>query len=318
MWRPLVENRMRRCVVIVSGFFEWTSRGRADATKQPHFVRRRDGQLMMLAGLYDVFTPPSATPLDFAADDGREADEGGNEFVVSSTDPLHSFSIITMRASKEIRFLHDRMPCILQSDEEVDLWLNSEDPFQSLSRILRAFPAADLEIYQVPPLVNQLSNRGPQCIMPAAEHARSSGIASFFRRSAAIVAVASSSDTTPQLQGAVTASPVSSPGAPPLTDDVAPDGDDDDNDDDEKVRSLIIVDEDDPDLKLALELSALESAPSSGASSSTTKRKRASDQTTCDDDDDDNDKPRSAPSKSKFDFRQFLAANQKSSASPKE
>jgi hypothetical protein len=125
------------------------------------------------------------------------------------------------------------MPCILQSDEEVDLWLNSEDPFQSLSRILRAFPAADLEIYQVPPLVNQLSNRGPQCIMPAAEHARSSGIAAFFRRPAAIVAAASAaSDTTPQLQGAaVAASPVSSPGAPPLTDDVAPDGDDDDNDD---------------------------------------------------------------------------------------
>jgi putative SOS response-associated peptidase YedK len=175
LWRPLTEAK--RCVVVVDGFFEWTTHGRANATKQPHFVRRIDGQLLYLAGLYDEFVP-SASAVALAADDGEEDDAGERDVVVTTA--AFAFTIITMRASREIRFLHGRMPCVLQSDAEIDAWLNPANPFAAVTRYLRAYPAAQLEIFQVSPLVNSPANRGPDVILPAKEHAKN-GIAALFR-----------------------------------------------------------------------------------------------------------------------------------------
>jgi putative SOS response-associated peptidase YedK len=175
LWRPLTEAK--RCVVVVDGFFEWSSHGRPNATKQPHFVRRIDGQLLYLAGLYDEFVP-SASAVALAADDGEEDDLGERDVVVTTA--AFAFTIITMRASREIRFLHGRMPCVLQSDAEIDAWLNPANPFAAVTRYLRAYPAAQLDIFQVSPLVNSQANRGPDVILPAKEHAKN-GIAALFR-----------------------------------------------------------------------------------------------------------------------------------------
>ncbi len=302
LWRPLIETK--RCVVVVDGFFEWTNNRGKHAAKEPHFARRRDGKLMAIAGLYDVFVPPNAESVELAADDGCEDDVGERDVVVTRAEPLYSFTIITMRASTEIRFLHDRMPCILQTDEEIDAWL-SDEPFRSVTRLLRAFPAADLEIYQVPSLVNQLSQRGPQCIMPADEHARSAGIAAYFRRPAAAQPVAAAPPPPPADAESAAASDVPAPPLSPLATDVpAP------------PLSPPLVDfaafahdESDPDLALALRLSAQEA---DAATAPSPKRKR--DGGGDDDDNDDGDadaQPRRSPSSQKFDFRAFVAAHVK-------
>lgn len=39
----------KRCVIIAQGFFEWLKK----TEKVPHFIKRRDGKLLCLAGLYD-------------------------------------------------------------------------------------------------------------------------------------------------------------------------------------------------------------------------------------------------------------------------
>src|SRR5690349_9816696 len=43
----------RRCLVVADGFYEWRPDGRA---KQPFYVRRRDGGVLALAGLWARFT----------------------------------------------------------------------------------------------------------------------------------------------------------------------------------------------------------------------------------------------------------------------
>jgi len=72
----------RRCLVPADGFFEWVSRA------QPFYFHPRSHGLFAFAGLW-----------------ARSRDAAGNE--------LHSFTIITTRASELVRPIHDRMPIVL-------------------------------------------------------------------------------------------------------------------------------------------------------------------------------------------------------------
>jgi putative SOS response-associated peptidase YedK len=49
MWTTM--KRSKRCIVVAQGFYEWLKKG---SQKIPHFTRRKDGQLMCLAGLWDM------------------------------------------------------------------------------------------------------------------------------------------------------------------------------------------------------------------------------------------------------------------------
>lgn len=48
MWTPM--KKRKRCVVVCQGFYEWLKKGKE---KIPHFIRRKDGNLMCFAGLWD-------------------------------------------------------------------------------------------------------------------------------------------------------------------------------------------------------------------------------------------------------------------------
>lgn len=56
----LVENRglwnsmkhRKRCIIVAQGFYEWLKKNNGKE-KIPHFVKRKDGQLMCFAGLWD-------------------------------------------------------------------------------------------------------------------------------------------------------------------------------------------------------------------------------------------------------------------------
>lgn len=48
MWNTMKQKK--RCVVVAQGFYEWLKKGKE---KVPHYVKRKDGQLMCFAGLWD-------------------------------------------------------------------------------------------------------------------------------------------------------------------------------------------------------------------------------------------------------------------------
>lgn len=50
MWNTMKQKK--RCVVICQGFYEWLKKN-GGKEKIPHFVKRKDGQLMCFAGLWD-------------------------------------------------------------------------------------------------------------------------------------------------------------------------------------------------------------------------------------------------------------------------
>lgn len=54
MWTTM--KRRKRCIVICQGFYEWLKKGPGGKEKVPYFVRRKDGNLMCFAGLWDSVT----------------------------------------------------------------------------------------------------------------------------------------------------------------------------------------------------------------------------------------------------------------------
>lgn len=83
--------RSRRCVVPISGFYEWQRLGRG---KQPCFISGADGKPLTLAGLWE--------------------DWNG----------LLTFTIVTVPANEKLAPIHDRMPAIL-APEDALAWLKT-------------------------------------------------------------------------------------------------------------------------------------------------------------------------------------------------
>lgn len=62
MWNTMKQKK--RCIVIAQGFYEWLKKN-GGKEKIPHYVKRKDGQLMCFAGLWDCvqYEGESGAPL---------------------------------------------------------------------------------------------------------------------------------------------------------------------------------------------------------------------------------------------------------------
>jgi putative SOS response-associated peptidase YedK len=122
--------KCRRCLIPVSGFYEWLTEGKS---KQPYLFRRPDDQLFALAGLWETWND------------------------------IQSCTIITTEANDVMAPIHDRMPVIL-SENDYTVWLDAtaKEP----GKLLTPCPADELITYPVNPIVNNARNQGPDCIEP--------------------------------------------------------------------------------------------------------------------------------------------------------
>jgi len=129
----------RRCIVPLSGFYEWKKAGKA---RQPFNVRRKDGRLFGVAGLWERL-------------------ESGDQA------PLESCLVLTTTANEIVKPIHERMPVILDPISYAG-WLGAEatDPKDVLAG-LRLLPEESLETYPVSVLVNRAGVEDPRCLEPA-------------------------------------------------------------------------------------------------------------------------------------------------------
>ncbi|HUS60988.1 MAG TPA: SOS response-associated peptidase [Acidimicrobiales bacterium] len=142
--KPAFRNLVarRRCIIPADGFYEWLKRD--DGTKQPVFIRRRDGDPMAFAGLWDVW---------------RDRDDPDAEWIRSCT-------IITTDANTLVAPVHDRMP-VLVAEESWDAWLDPTNAdTTSLTALLQPAEAELLELWPVGDRVNSVRNNGPELIAP--------------------------------------------------------------------------------------------------------------------------------------------------------
>ncbi len=143
--------RSRRCVIPVSGFYEWRQTapelgkkaGKTAGAKQPYYVTMASGEPMSFAGLWEKWRKG----------DGAE--------VLSCT-------IITTAANALIAPIHDRMPVILSRDD-CEAWMRPAGGAAPEPSLLQPCPAEWLRSYRVSTRVNSPRNNDPSLIEPEAD-----------------------------------------------------------------------------------------------------------------------------------------------------
>ena len=155
MWNSM--KKTKRCIVVAQGFYEWQKKNNG-RDRIPHFVKRKDEQLMCFAGLWDC--------VQF---------EG-------SEDKHFTYTIITTDSNKQLNFLHDRMPVILENGSEaLRTWLDPKRTQwnKELQSLLKPF-SGELELYPVSKDVGKVGNNSPDFIVPVASSQNKNNIANFF------------------------------------------------------------------------------------------------------------------------------------------
>jgi putative SOS response-associated peptidase YedK len=133
--------KRRRCIVPVSGFYEW-QKGEGKA-KTPMYIHLKDAEVFGLAGLWEVWNSP----------DGDE---------------LCTFTIITTDANDFMTPIHNRMPVILPKADYAK-WLDpNEVEAKVLQPLLKPFDSRKMTAYEVSRAVNTPSINEPDLIRPVA------------------------------------------------------------------------------------------------------------------------------------------------------
>jgi putative SOS response-associated peptidase YedK len=126
----------RRCVVPVTGFFEWVTE---DGRRMPQHVTAADGDALLLGGIWDRW-------------------RGGHVVV-------DSFAIVTTDVHANLAFLHDRQPVLLAA-ADVARWLDHHGPHAALADLMAPRLPQDLLVTPVSSAVNNARNKDPACLRP--------------------------------------------------------------------------------------------------------------------------------------------------------
>ena len=149
----------RRCLLPADGFYEWYSPEASEqilgrvpagkAKKQPFFIHRADGSLLVMAGIYEIWRDPNKD---------RDDDSAW----------LRTCSVITTVATDAVGHIHDRMPMVVPR-ASWDAWLDPRlTAPQAALELLQVTEPAALEAYAVSTAVNSVRNNDPSLLQPLA------------------------------------------------------------------------------------------------------------------------------------------------------
>ncbi len=140
MEKPAFQNAMkrRRCLIPADGYYEWQASG---MRKRPHFIHRRDGSLIGLAGLAETWIGPNGEELDTVA-------------------------IVTAPASADLAVLHHRVPVTI-APEDFERWLDCRaNDAETALALLTAPGEGEFVWHEVSTRVNRTANDDAQLILP--------------------------------------------------------------------------------------------------------------------------------------------------------
>ena len=140
--------KSRRCLVPVSGYYEWATELGQYRPKQPFYISNKNNKTLAIAGIYEEWINPE------------------------SNQPLTTAAIITRSAVGVVAPIHNRMPVILPR-QLWDTWLNPDQLSKSevadyLKLIDLPKPDEQLRFWPVTDEVNNARNSGPALAHPIA------------------------------------------------------------------------------------------------------------------------------------------------------
>jgi len=134
--------KSRRCLVPVTGYYEWATELGKYKPKQPFYISHKDKHSLAIAGLYEIWINPA------------------------TNSPITTAAIITREAAGIVAPIHHRMPVILPKD----LWsawlsnksLTPDETEHYLNMINLNQPDEALTFWPVSDEVNNARNAGAQ------------------------------------------------------------------------------------------------------------------------------------------------------------
>lgn len=152
--------RKRRCVVPVTGFYEWC---RANDQKVPYLIKSSRHGGLLLAGLWDRWVDPGSRM--HPPGEPQQTDEAppGEE---RRPREVLSFTILTTPANPEFAFIHTRQPVML-SIAEARRWLEPDIPTTDMTDLFGSRLPMALDLIPVSSWVNNARHKGPQAAEPA-------------------------------------------------------------------------------------------------------------------------------------------------------
>lgn len=127
--------RERRCLIPVTGFYEWTKD--AEENRLPWYIRAADDSPLVFAGVWQDWTQDGET--------------------------LRTCAIVTCGANEQMSQIHHRMPVVL-APEDWALWLGEAG--HGAAKLMRPAPEGALAFHRVAPVVNSNRATGAALIAP--------------------------------------------------------------------------------------------------------------------------------------------------------
>jgi putative SOS response-associated peptidase YedK len=136
---PLLERADRRCLVIADGWYEWLRPERPRGERVPFRYTVDGGAPFAFAGLWD---------------ENRVGDER-----------LASVTVLTTTANSVCAPVHDRMPCVLESEEAEAAWLSPDVDAQTALELLCVLAARRTTAAPANPAVNKAGVEGAELLV---------------------------------------------------------------------------------------------------------------------------------------------------------
>lgn len=138
--------KARRCLVPVTGYYEWATELGRYRPKQPFFISSDSSKTLAIAGIYEEWLNPESNQI------------------------LTTAAIITRSAAGKVAPIHNRMPVILPKS----LWstwlkpdqLSTSEVSDYLNLLDLPNPDAQLQFWPVSDMVNNARNSGQQLAQP--------------------------------------------------------------------------------------------------------------------------------------------------------
>src|SRR5262249_32615644 len=135
----------RRCIIPADGFYEWAPAAARKQPKQPWFFRRRDGEPLAFAGLWEIWHDPKDPDQEHAP-------------------RIRSCVIVTTDANELVAPVHDRMPVVLPESVWAE-WLDVENQdTKRLQKLLVPADPSEMEAWPVTTMVNKADHNGPELL----------------------------------------------------------------------------------------------------------------------------------------------------------
>ena len=109
-------------------------------TRPPYYFSVPGDEYISFAGIFDLWK-----------------DEKGNS--------ISTFSIVTTNANQIVGKIHNRMPVVLDPDEE-NPWLDQDTNPEDLQKIMESAFSGKMKSWEVTKLVNKPANNSPDLIRP--------------------------------------------------------------------------------------------------------------------------------------------------------